>query len=129
MAHPCSILVFGLDAHLLQTRCMVLQSAGFQVFAQSDLFALDPALLPMHFDLLVFCHTVQADDALLVAAFGRSFWPAAGVIRMTPGWRSHPLELLRTLTRACEPAIPPVCADFPFGDFPVRPSGADFYEN
>lgn len=60
---PASILVYGRDLKLLQTRCMLLQMTGSKVLSAGVLTEAQQLLTEEHPDLLILCHTVSPDDA------------------------------------------------------------------
>ena len=62
MAHVPSILIYGNDATLLDTRQWVLESAHFRVTTTSALPSALAALTEKAPDLLVLCHTLSADE-------------------------------------------------------------------
>ncbi len=86
---------------------MVLRADGYQVIAETDLYALDPSLSAICLDLLILCHTIRADDAIRIAALARSRWPSISTLVLTRGWSSQPVQLLRAVLDAtAEPDTP-----------------------
>ncbi len=62
MPIPTSILLYGRDAHLHETRQWVLEACGYQVCAASDLPGLTPVLALNNFDLLILCHSLSMEE-------------------------------------------------------------------
>jgi hypothetical protein len=60
MRHP--LLMYGHDAALLNTRQMVLQRTGNDVFATTRLTEVEEFLKTKSIDLLVLCHTLSVDE-------------------------------------------------------------------
>ncbi len=76
-----SILVYGRDTCLLQTRALVLQHAGYRVAAVQDWFGTHAH---QGVDLIILCHSLtqkQRRDALDAAS---DQWPAARKLCLTP---------------------------------------------
>ena len=70
-----SIVLFGRDAHLLETRKWVLQSLGYRVLTvdrASELLDI-PSTPPVA--LLVLCHTLSARECALGTAQASKRWP------------------------------------------------------
>jgi hypothetical protein len=67
--NPHRILAFGHDAVLLQTRCMVLRNAGFQVNAVNSSEELEAyiAEAKIPYRLILVGHTVPEDDRARIA--------------------------------------------------------------
>ena len=81
---PSSILVYGRDWNLLQTRCWILERAGFRVTAAMDLREITRRLSAEEVDLIVLCHTLsltEYQDALTAARFLK---PRLKSLRMAP---------------------------------------------
>ena len=60
MTQPAYILICGRDAELLETRGLVLRSAGFHVSTTVGPIAMSPGLGTV--DLLIVCHTLSAQE-------------------------------------------------------------------
>lgn len=86
---------------------MVLRAAGYQVTAETDLYALNPSLSANRFDLLILCHTIRANDAICIVALAHSRWPGIRSLALKRGWCSHPVQLLcAVLDATAEPDTP-----------------------
>jgi CheY-like chemotaxis protein len=81
---PRFILSLGCDATLLESRKLLLESAGFAVISETSIkaaihrchqAALDPA--HAYFDLVLFCHTLERSDVDTVCQELRQFLPGA----------------------------------------------------
>ena len=70
MATPSTILVYGRDPLLLETRSWVLEEAGFHVVTSLDLTDAEHKLAGSSVSLMLLCHTLssrQRNDALNAA--------------------------------------------------------------
>lgn len=63
MRSRTSVLCYGHDTRLLETRGWVLAQAGFEVTNAFELHAVKEALANQPFDLLLLCHTLQPDES------------------------------------------------------------------
>ena len=77
-----TLLIFGLDPHLLQTRRILLQSAGFEVIAVGKLEQLQTLDAPIQ--LLVLCHTLSTNDCEQALSIAATRWPNAKELVLTP---------------------------------------------
>ena len=57
-----SILMYGRDAHLLETRAWVLERAGYRVRTALNLDTLRLMLVTGQTDLLILCHSLSTED-------------------------------------------------------------------
>lgn len=57
-----SILVYGRDARLLETRSWVLQQAGFRVFCAMESSEVEEIVSSEPVRVVVFCHTLSRED-------------------------------------------------------------------
>jgi len=57
-----SILIYGRDRKLLETRRWVLETAGFQVSTTAKPTEVYQAMVAQHIDLFILCHTLSAED-------------------------------------------------------------------
>ena len=62
MSKSLSILLFGHDAALLQTRRLILERSGFQVWSTWDLPGVETVISTQNIDLFILCHTVSLED-------------------------------------------------------------------
>ena len=76
MAHPSSILIFGHDSTLLNTRRWVLETAGFQVRTESAMPAALAALTAQSSVLVMLCHTLTAVERRAALATAMNLEPA-----------------------------------------------------
>ena len=70
MYKASTILIYGRDASLIETRRWVLEHAQCQVLTTFDLAGLNEAIRSQHIDLFILCHSltrVEAESALSVA--------------------------------------------------------------
>ena len=77
---PTSILVYGRDQRLLETRSWVLEQAGFPVASVTGLADAEQALRRNPVGVIVLCHTLSAEERL--AALGAAQRLRPGVQRM-----------------------------------------------
>jgi DNA-binding response OmpR family regulator len=81
---PSSIVIFGYDKHLLNSRRWVLESEGYAVKTTSDLMEAGQILSTEPIDLLILCQTLSAEDYASAMALARSVQPAIGILVMDP---------------------------------------------
>jgi hypothetical protein len=58
-----SLLLFGQDVTLAQTRSLILRAAGFTVHIAKNSVEAERLLMSVHLDLFVFCHSVPFEEA------------------------------------------------------------------
>jgi hypothetical protein len=75
-ATQISIVLFGHDARLLETRKWALHSLGYRVLTAMHLAELDRIPKTPPIDLLVLCHTLSAKECAHAVARASSRWPA-----------------------------------------------------
>src|SRR5438270_6770615 len=72
---PTTVLIFGHDKSLLETRQWVLQTRGYKVIVVQDLGAIESLPSTRRVDLLLICHSVAAAEReVAIAKVGRR-WP------------------------------------------------------
>ena len=76
------ILACGRDQSLLDTRRMVLESAGYRVRVATEAEAAIKILLDEPIALMVLCHTLSSQDCLTVLAALHSYHPEARVVAL-----------------------------------------------
>ena len=74
-SHQISVLMYGHDAHLLESRKWVLESRGYQVHNIQRLTELNdlPATQPV--SLIVLCHTLTPQESSDAVARASARWP------------------------------------------------------
>lgn len=81
-----TILAVGLDSHLLDTRRMILQSAGYIVVTAGSIKEAFHLFLNGDFGLVVLCHSIPERDrdglACMIRASG-SLTPVVGIAKHT----------------------------------------------
>ena len=75
MSLPASILIYGHDPMLLDTRSCVLQTAGFQVFTVAELANAAKTMTHQPIDLLLLCHTLTAVERQAAISTARTAQP------------------------------------------------------
>ena len=77
-----TILSVGDDRHLLSTRQLVLESAGYEVHSVSAIQALGEKVIS-RIDLAILCHSVQGEEAAAVISSLRKGSPSMPILRLT----------------------------------------------
>lgn len=78
-----AILSVGEDADLLLTRSLLLEFAGYQVFSRSCTAAMQEEVHDC--DLVVVCHSVEAEQAQELLTQFRALYPTLPILRLTKG--------------------------------------------
>jgi DNA-binding NtrC family response regulator len=84
MSVPITILLFGRSTRLLETRKIVLQSAGYRVYLASDLSAARHLLREKEIDLLILCRSLPMEDSGRALALTYR-WPMMRSLVLTAG--------------------------------------------
>ncbi|HEV2620119.1 MAG TPA: hypothetical protein VGU23_09315 [Acidobacteriaceae bacterium] len=87
MRPPLSILVYGRDIHLIETRRWVLEHAGFAVSTTLELRDAEDRIDADHFDLFILCHTLSAEECTSILANVHSRHPEMKILILS---RSRP---------------------------------------
>jgi DNA-binding NtrC family response regulator len=90
---PLSILLFGRDPMLLQTRQWLLEARGYRVRTPSDLGELERMASDGPVDLLILCHSLSAEDSVRAAAAVSSRQPRARILVLTGSSSSQMMGL------------------------------------
>jgi DNA-binding response OmpR family regulator len=83
MSAAASILVYGHEARLLETRRWVLEKAGFGVQVTMELQELERLTVNQGPDLLILCHTLSVNDCGEVLQRARELRPEMKVLLLT----------------------------------------------
>jgi hypothetical protein len=67
-----SILIYGHDAVLLDTRRLILAMRGYEMHTTGDGLGMESALLQNHFRLLILCHTLTLSELRQSLALARA---------------------------------------------------------
>jgi hypothetical protein len=86
---PC-VLVHGLDPVLLQTRAMVIETAGFLTYKARCIQELSEGLGRAACRAVVLCHTLSASEAEFASALAKDRTPGIKVIAI-----EHPPSAIR----------------------------------
>lgn len=62
MTAPISVLLYGRDPHLLQTRQWVLEASGYQVWTATEIHWVDRITAIASVDLLILCHSLSLEE-------------------------------------------------------------------
>jgi DNA-binding NtrC family response regulator len=81
-----SILMFGRDIRLLETRAWVLETAGYKVRTVSSVEALDQVLASESIDLLVLCHSLSTEQCNQTLILTKDL-PKVKILLLTTGER------------------------------------------
>ena len=76
------ILTCGRDASLLDTRRMLLESAGYRVLVATNPTSIVQILLNEPIELMVLCHTFSAQECLAILAAMHSSHPEASILSL-----------------------------------------------
>jgi hypothetical protein len=97
-----SILSYGRDPQLLETRSWVLQTRGYSVLnltSLEEMAALPPAPGVV---LLLLCHTLLAEDALAATALATRVWPGIKHVSVAAETSRAPTGLLGQLLHTAD---------------------------
>lgn len=83
MTPHSTILVYGRDPLLLETRSWVLEEAGFAVVTSSSLVEAEQQLASPEVKLLVLCHTLSAQERTDILAVASRINPSAKRLLLT----------------------------------------------
>jgi hypothetical protein len=70
-----SILLYGRDPLLLETRSLVLERSGYRIWTASALRDLEHLPDTKKIDILILCHSVPLEESGRALAFCQSRWP------------------------------------------------------
>ena len=79
------ILIYGRDAHLLDTRCWVLEQAGYRVLSVSDLSEAQQAAEVEEARVLILCHSLSRADCQAAVEMAEAVAPQMKVLTLTAG--------------------------------------------
>ncbi len=85
MTNPDSILMFGEDALLLDTRRWVLEKAGFPTTTTATLVGLETAIAEKHHGVLILCYTVSVMDCVTALSVVTSYAPGMQILGLEAG--------------------------------------------
>jgi hypothetical protein len=96
-ANAISILMYGHDERLLETRQWVLQSRGYRILTITRLagFTSIPRIPPIK--LVLLCHSLSVEEAEAAMALGDSRWPGVHILALGAKMLSAPSGLLGQL--------------------------------
>jgi hypothetical protein len=75
MSSQISVLLYGRDRQLSETRQLILQRAGYGVWVATDLAQMDALSDVDGIDLVILCHSLTLEECGRALAFGRCRWP------------------------------------------------------
>ena len=85
MSRIFSILIYGRDPQLLNTRRLLLEKSGHQVRVTMDINQVDRVADLMAVDLLIFCHSLSPEQCDQALVFAHARWPKVKVLVLTAG--------------------------------------------
>jgi len=93
-SHQISVLMYGHDASLLDSRKWVLESRGYRVHTIQRLSQLNhiPATSPV--SLLVLCHTLTSQDAVDASTRASARWPGLKQLQLVADSSRYPSQVL-----------------------------------
>jgi len=74
-SNQISVLIYGHDARLLESRKWVLQGCGYRALSVRNVSALNQVPLTPPIDLLVLCHGVSPEECESAIANAKLRWP------------------------------------------------------
>lgn len=120
MPQSLSILLYGRDSTLLQSRRLVLEKCSHKVWATTDIAKADSLVDIQCPDLLIFCHSLSPEQCEQALAFAHARWPKIKVLVLTAGASGcqdslsdevldameGPARLISTVDQIAEPGPP-----------------------
>ncbi len=82
MSNPISILIYGRDPSLLETRRMLLETPGGEIYAARDQAETQRLIRDGKAGLLVLCYTLSVQDREEILASARALHPAVRVLAL-----------------------------------------------
>jgi hypothetical protein len=93
-ATQISILLYGHNARLLESRKWALQSRGYRVYAILQLTNFEDVPLAPRMDLLVLCHTVTPKECAAAVACASARWPEIKKLALVRDLGKRPAGIL-----------------------------------
>jgi hypothetical protein len=129
MPSQASILLYGRDEQLLQSRQLLLQRGGYEVWVATGLAEIDVVSRLERIDLLILCHSLTLEECGRALAFGQSRWPfmkslilsavgswsEAGELPQVFDTTLGPERLLSTLSRLLNDRTNPIASELNLG--------------
>ncbi len=103
MINPNSILMFGEDALLLDTRRWVLEKAGYSTTTTATLVGLETALAEKRHDVLILCYTISVMDCVTALSFVTSYAPGMQILGLQAGQTGCSPSIAETLNLGVGP--------------------------
>ena len=83
MSNPACILVYGRDASLLETRCMLLETTGFKVYATTQWEDAERIIEEEKPALFVLCYTLSPEDRSSILRAAQRLGPEMRLLILT----------------------------------------------
>jgi hypothetical protein len=108
-SNQISVLIYGHDARMLESRKWVLQSCGYRALSVRNIAALDRVPLTPRIDLLVLCSSLNPRECEAAIAHAKLRWPNVkelALVRHSGGRDSSPvLSDVRKALDASDPLL------------------------
>lgn len=102
MPKSASLLIFGRDPRLLETREWVLKAAGHRVWTAANLSDVIDIASREKIDLLILCHTLSIEECRRAHALSYPGFPTMKSLTLTRGESGCQQELLSEVLDAME---------------------------
>ena len=121
MINPNSVLMFGEDALLLDTRKWVLEKAGYSTTTTATLVGLETALAEKRHDVLILCYTISVMDCVTALSFVTSYAPGMQILGLQAGQTGCSPSIAETLNIGVGPVGLIAKVQSLFSHLPVPP--------
>jgi DNA-binding NtrC family response regulator len=90
MSTPTTILVYGRDTGLLQTRQWLLEASGYRVLTATEISEVKGLVAEEGIDLLILCHSLSTEETQEALAAVAAPRPKIHTLIMAAYYGSHP---------------------------------------
>lgn len=94
---PVTVVIFGCDKSLQETRQWVLQTRGYRALIALDVDTIQALPRARRIDLLLICHSVPQAERDAALAIAESRWPGCRNLVLTPDQSRIPTGILGQL--------------------------------
>lgn len=84
-----SVLLYGQDSHVSETRKLLLETGGYQVYVALNSPEALQYVVSFHIDILILCHTVPFESAETFLLVARALQPSAKTLLLATATRTH----------------------------------------
>ncbi len=100
------IVMYGLDPDLLESRCLVLEAAGYLVCLCTKLIDVTHVIQTKKVDLLILCHSLSFEQSRDAATAMRALWPDIKILSLNnKGLTSHSAMKFETINDFLGPEV------------------------